>query len=318
LLVVAVFLLGCALLYVGAEWLVRGAASVAEALGIPKAVIGLTLVAFGTSAPELFVNLIAAWREHTDFALSNVSGSNLANMCVGFGICGLIARLRIRRDFFGPDMILQWFGAMVIVALLLVPALYEVPFWSVFPLLGLLLVYFVSLTRRSQILDSATGCRRTAALGFLLALLGGACLYAGGEAVLHAALEIAESLGISDALIGLTIVAAGTSIPDISASIVAARKGEESIAVGNLLGSNISNILVVLSGTFLVAQKDLIASPSILMDYGVLGGLSFIFLVFGQRENGIPRLLSLFLLFSYFAYMVLRVFLEVNGSAVPA
>jgi cation:H+ antiporter len=312
LLVVAIFLLGCLLLYAGAEWLVRGAAAVAETLGIPKAVIGLTLVAFGTSAPELFVNLIAASRGHTDFALSNVSGSNLANMCVGFGICGLIAVLRIRRDFFGPDMVLQCFAAMVIVALLLVPGMYEVPLWSVFPLLGLLLIYIVSLTRRSQILDSASGSRRRAALGFGLVVLGSACLYAGGESVLFASLKIAHRLGISDSLIGLTIVAAGTSVPDISASIVAARRGEESIAVGNLLGSNISNVLVVLNGTFLVAQKDLTACPSVLMDYSVLGGLSFVFLLFGQREKGISRSLSLFLLLAYFAYMALRVYLEVR------
>ncbi|MFV1966277.1 MAG: sodium:calcium antiporter [Pirellulaceae bacterium] len=310
MIVVPIFLAGCVLLYQGAEWLVRGAAAVADSLGIPKAVVGLTLVAFGTSAPELFVNLIAASQGHTDFALSNVSGSNLANLCVGFGICGLVTRVRIRRDFFAPDLLLQWIAVVLVVVLLLVPVLYHVPLWGVLPLAGLLVIYFISLTRRSQVLDSASGCRRTAALGFGLALLGGVCLYAGGEAVLYASLEIAHTMGISDALIGFTIVAVGTSIPDISASIIAVRKGEESIAVGNLLGSNISNVLVVLSGTLVVARRDLAANGSILMDYGVLCVLSLIFLIFGHRQQGVSKVLALFLLFCYLGYMAQRIYFE--------
>jgi cation:H+ antiporter len=315
LIVVPVFLVGCVLLYLGANWLVRGAAAVADSLGIPKAVIGLTLVAFGTSAPELFVNLIAAWRGETDLALSNISGSNLANLCVGFGICGLISRIRIRRDLFAPDLVLQSLSVIVIVALLLVPPLLHLPLWSVFPLIGLLLVYFVSLTRRSQILDSATGCRRTAAVGFAFSILGGACLYGGGEAVLYAAIEIAELIHISEALIGLTIVAAGTSIPDITASIVAARKGEDSIAVGNLLGSNISNVLVVLNGTVLVARKGLVAEDSnILIDYAVLCVLLLVFLVFCHRQQRISKILALFMLICYIGYMAQRILPEFSPT----
>jgi len=312
---VLIFLVGCGLLYLGANWLVRGAASVADSLGIPKAVIGLTLVAFGTSAPELFVNLIAASRGHTEFALSNISGSNLANLCVGFGICGLIARIRIRRDFFTPDLMLQWASVTLIVALLAAPPLYDLPFWSAYPLVGLLLIYFVSLTRRSQILDSATGCRRTAVLGFALSILGGACLYGGGEAVLHASLQIADWLDISESLIGLTIVAAGTSIPDITASIVAARKGENSIAVGNLLGSNISNVLVVLNGTVLIARQDLAAEQPILIDYAVLCFISLVFLVFCYRQQAIAKLLALFMLACYIGYMAYRIWLELCPMA---
>jgi cation:H+ antiporter len=320
---------GCVLLYFGAEWLVRGAAIIAEALGIPKSVVGLTLVAFGTSAPELVVNLIAGYEGQTDIALANVSGSNLTNICVGFGLCGVISGVAIKSSAFRDDLVMLILSAAMILGFLLLnldrP---QVPLWSAAPLMVVLGFYLISLRRRTgSWRENREGdhSTRTLLLHFGIFLAGVASLYGGGRMVLNGAVAIAEFFRISDALIGLTIIAAGTSIPDTLASVIAARRGQHELAVGNILGSNISNILVVLTGTILsswigghpskngeppLPPGSLGADHNIVLDYVAVCLVSLIFIALASFAGRVRRPAGIILLILYVGYMGTRVSIE--------
>lgn len=310
---VFLFTIGCALLFFGANWLVHGAAALATGLRISKSVVGLTLVALGTSAPELFVNLIAAYHGKTEFALANVSGSNLVNLCVGFGICGLTAVVAVNRPAFAVDLTLLLVTPVLVFVLFFFGPSQQLPFWSWIPLTLLLVYYGFSLHRRSRIseFEDAESSNVAAAIAYFL--LGGVCLYAGGQCVLEASVKTAAAMGISEDVIGLTIVAFGTSIPDVTASVVAARRGEFSIAIGNILGSNISNIVLVLNGTILVSQSSLTTNPLIIADYAAVCFVSLIFLAASFRYESITRPVAVLLLLAYTAYMAVRLFLSSVG-----
>ena len=299
-------------LYYGAEWLVDGAIKVALKLKISKVVVGLVLVAFGTSAPELFVNLIAALNGRTGFALSNISGSNLTNLCFGFGACAILGTLIVDKKKFGID--LAYFAITPLLALIfltLAPG-DSLPLWSAAPLLLLfaLFLYFINQRSRDEGGDETRVSNRQTFLGLLLFLLGCGALYVGGELVVRSAVTIGVALGISEAVLGLTVVAFGTSIPDTMASIVASQKGETDIAVGNLLGSNIFNILLILSGTLLFSWGPLQANPNIIMDYTVITVMPFVFIVLVTFSEGVSRLSGGGLILIYAFYMLYRVLLE--------
>ncbi|NIP84560.1 MAG: hypothetical protein GTO03_02990, partial [Planctomycetales bacterium] len=282
------------------------------------------LVAFGTSAPEMFVNLLAGYHGETGFALSNVSGSNLTNICVGFGLCGLLGGVAIKWSTFRTDgAVLVLSAGMITAILLLHGSPPHVPFWATAPLLGFLLIYLISLLRRGVIgPEQPAGPDTSAAamLGYVALLLAGTvALYGGGQLVLDSAVAVAQQFHVDPALIGLTIVAAGTSVPDTVASLIAARRGEHEIAVGNLLGSNISNVLVVLSGTLLASRLGgkpadgpgvLMASPDILLDYVMVCGVSLAFVVLAVTSQHVRRPAGLAMLVFYGAYMSYRVILE--------
>lgn len=315
---------GCILLYAGATWLVRGASEIAVALKIPKAIVGLSLVAFGTSAPELIVNLIAAYQGETGFALSNVSGSNLTNLFVGFGLCGVISGLVIRRRTFLYDLwALVLSAAIPLVIMLLHGDSPKLPLWSALPLIAGLIIYISTIRKRSKDLPLEVPHetnRKGVVLSFALFFLGAVTLYFGGRLVLQGAVAFAEELNIDTSLVGLTIVAAGTSIPDAIASVVAARRGEYDIAVGNLLGSNIANILLVITGTLLASflgtesadgsAGTLQANHKIVIDYTMILVASVIFCAVAIRWGRIARTGGLLMIASYLCYMGLRIYLE--------
>jgi cation:H+ antiporter len=302
------FLFGVALLSLGASWLVRGASTIAIAFGIPKHVIGLTLVALGTSAPEFFVNVIAAWHGETDFALSNVSGSNLANLCVGFGLCAFVASVTIRRKDFGSDVTINWAVPLVIFGLMSLSATHQLPFLTVIPLCLFLVVYGFSLTGRSAGAEEEGGISPTSwPFAWLLFVAGITCLFFGGEMVLHAAITTAERLNVPEDIIGLTIVAFGTSVPDITASVVAARKNEHGIAVGNIVGSNISNLLVVLNSTIIVSGQSLPTNGGIRFDYLAVTAVSLFCWILAMSIERVPKWAGLLLLLFYVVYLTIRV-----------
>lgn len=306
------FLGGCALLFFGAHWLVKGAAKIAETLRIPKSVVGLTLVALGTSAPEMFVNFIAAAKGHTELALSNVAGSNLANLCIGFGLCVILGTVVVRRRQFAVDVALLFFTPlMVLVLFFLGGSAGELPYYSVVPLTGVLAIYLISLKQRTGTSEIDEAVPGNFWAGSVLFVVGVAGLYAGGELVLRVAIELAGRLGVSEDIIGLTIVAAGTSVPDIAASVIAARRNEHGIAVGNLVGSNLSNILVVLNGTILVSRGGLPVSTQIQWDYAAVLLVSVLFCAVSLRKESLPKPAAIAMLVGYFGYMTLRVALVI-------
>lgn len=304
----ALLIFSFVLLYFGAHWLVGGASTVASSLRISKVVVGITLVAFGTSAPELFVNLVAASRGYSSIALSNISGSNLANLCLGYGICAFLGNLAIRRKKFRLDLIYFFLAPLVIFFFLAIFPGNRVPLWGVVFLLAVLVSYLISVKNRLYEEESklVKGYKVTFLKGFFVFLAGVFILYLGGELALHSALRIGEFFGISKSVLGLTFVAIGTSLPDIMASIIAMKRKEISIAVGNILGSNIFNSLLVISGSLIVSWNPLTADGAIITDYSmvIILSLSFAIIVFFHQKVG--HILGFVLLGAYFVYMLVR------------
>jgi cation:H+ antiporter len=245
-------ILGFGLLIVGAEILVRGAVQLATAIGISPLIIGLTVVAFGTSSPELAVSIQSAWMGQADLALGNVVGSNIFNVLFILGLAALVAPLLVSRQLIVRDV------PLMIAASLLLPILG----WdgSVSRLDGLILfaisiAYLAYSIRQSRKANQAIPDEVKADLAerqrpwyvnALLVIVGLLVLVIGSDWLVDGAVAIARSWGVSELVIGLTIVAAGTSMPEVAASIIASLRAQRDIAVGNVVGSNLFNILVVL------------------------------------------------------------------------
>ena len=213
-----------------------------------------------------------------------------------------------RADFF-TDLMLLWLTPLTVLILLSVRADGALPHFSVVPLSVFLAWYLWSLLRRGEGVDEDDNPTDAPGLsyGSTYFLLGVAALYFGGELVLHAAIDVARNLEISEDVIALTIVAFGTSIPDITASVVAAKKGEHGIATGNLLGSNISNITVVLNATLLVTGNKLAASPIIRSDYLAVLLMSALVFVVAVRLERIPKVCGWLMIAAYVTYLTVRV-----------
>jgi len=261
---------GLVLLGLGAELLVRGASRLAAALGIPPIVIGLTVVAFGTSAPELAVSLKSALSGQADIALGNVIGSNILNVLLILGASALIVPLVVHAQLVRLDVPLL-IAASVAALLMALDG-------RIGRLEGLLLFagavaytgFLIRQSRRENAAVQAEYAAQYAPRGAslltnaLLVLAGLGLLVAGSRLLVTAAVAFARSLGVSELIVGLTIVAAGTSLPEIATSILAAARGERDIAVGNVVGSNLFNILIVLGLTALVSPDGVAVAPGAL------------------------------------------------------
>lgn len=262
---------GCGALWFGAEWLVRGAARIATDMGVSPVVIGLTLVSLGTSAPELVVGIVAALEDNTGLLIGNVMGSNLANIGLILGATAVIRPLAVADRVISRDV-----PIMVLVTIFIFPLVLDnaVVLGDGLILLGVLVLY-VAFTFRtvdedmSQLEEDADGdseAEADAARGLLLNLglvaAGAIGLAFGGKAIVEGASNLASALGASEELIGLTVVAVGTSLPELVTSVVAAARQQTDIAVGNIVGSNIFNLTAVLGVSALVTEIPV--DPSIL------------------------------------------------------
>ena len=266
---------GLVILIVGAEALVRGASRLAAALGISPLVIGLTVVAFGTSSPEMAVSVQSALSGQGDIALGNVVGSNIFNVLFILGVSALITPLVVAQQLVRIDVPLMIVVSALVWLLAMDGAL---GLWEGVLLFTGIIVYTVFLIWQSRRESKAVqeeyaaefGERETrtwqhTAINILLAVGGLALLVLGARWLVDGATQLARFFGVSDLIIGLTIVAAGTSLPEVAASIVAALRGERDIAVGNVVGSNIFNLLAVLGLAGIVAP-----SPGLAVAPGVL------------------------------------------------
>ncbi|OGE80772.1 MAG: sodium:proton exchanger [Candidatus Doudnabacteria bacterium RIFCSPHIGHO2_12_FULL_48_11] len=254
MLTYALFLLGFAVLIKGADLLVDGASSIARRLRVSDLVIGLTIVAFGTSAPELFVNIFASMQGNTDIAVGNIIGSNIVNMLFILGLAAVIYPLKVTKGTVWKEIPLS----LLAVALVFFMANDRLVDRMDFDLLtrsdGLsLLAFFIIFLYYTFGIAKAQGEEFLAhpkqyslfrSIGMIaLGLFG---LVVGGQWIVNGAISIAQSFGLSEALIGLTIVAVGTSLPELATSLVAAYKKSPDIAVGNVVGSNIFNVFLIL------------------------------------------------------------------------
>ncbi len=318
------FVLGLVALVFGAELLVRGASKLALSFGISSLVVGLTVVAFGTSAPEMAVSVQSAWSGRVDIALGNVVGSNIFNVLVILGLSALVTPLVVHQQ-----VIRQEVPVMIGVSLLLWALVLDggISRWEGLLLAGLVAGYTVLLIRQSRRetaaiqaeveaeYDEAFDGQKKAwdshwGVQVLLILAGLALLVAGAHWLVEAAVGFARQLGVSELVIGLTIVAAGTSLPEVATSVMAALRGERDIAVGNVVGSNIFNILAVLGLSASVAPADLVVAPAILaFDLPIMVAVAVACLpVFftGARVNRGEGALFLMLYAAYTVYLVLH------------
>ena len=263
---------GLILLTAGAEFLVRGASRLAGIAGISPLVIGLTVVAYGTSSPELAVSVAAAYSGQADIALGNVIGSNIFNVLFVLGLCSLIAPLRVTQQLIWLDVPLM-IGASVLLVVMGIDGTIS-RFDAVILLSGAILytIFAVKQGRREgaavekEYADEfgAKSKRSSWPLQLVLIVVGLAMLVFGARWLVDGAVEIAKLLGISELVIGLTIIAAGTSLPELATSVIASIRGERDIAVGNVVGSCLFNILAVLGLASIVSPAGVTVAPPVL------------------------------------------------------
>lgn len=287
--------LGILLLYLGGEALVSGAVALARAWGVAPAVVGLTVVAFGTSSPELAASLAAALSGSPGIALGNVVGSNILNILLILGLAALLAPLRAQARFLRQEV-----PFMLLATLLLFPALWTgggISRLEGLLFTALLLGYIGFLYRatggaeaevREEFAREFGGRSKGGPRDYALLLLGLLLLALGARVLTEGAVALARGLGVPELVIGLTLVALGTSLPEVAASLVAALKGEADIALGNIVGSNIFNILGILGLTALV-QPLAFPLTAIARDLGAMLLASLLLWPFLRTGGGLGR-----------------------------
>lgn len=299
---------GILLLYAGAELLVRGGAALALRVGISPLVVGLTIISFGTSAPELVVSLKAALDHDSAIALGNVIGSNIANLALVLGLSATIRPLRVEHQVVRQDMPILLIATLAIVGVLWNGQVSQMEGGLLF---SALIIYILISIRRSrqkqQNLTPSLNKRVSTPVhnGWAQAailVLGIGLLIPGSQMLLRGAIHVATDLGWSPLVIGLTIVAIGTSLPEIATSVVAAIRREGDLAVGNAVGSNIFNILCILGLTALLFGID--GGGVNWVDLGVMSATVIVCLPIMRSGFVISRLEGILLLSGYAGYMV--------------
>lgn len=267
------FVLGLGLLIVGADFLIRGASKLALAVGISPLVVGLTVVAYGTSAPELAISTLSAFKGQADIAFGNVVGSNIFNVLLILGISALITPLRISEQLVRLDVPLMIVISVLTFVLALDGSIGRIEGALLFAGAVAYTWFQIWQSRRESIIreqvfkEGASREKHSAAqVAFFLFMiaLGLALLVIGANWFVAGAIALARTFGVSELVIGLTIVAAGTSMPEVATSVVAALRGERDIAVGNIVGSNIFNILCVLGASAVIAPQGVAVSSQAL------------------------------------------------------
>jgi cation:H+ antiporter len=299
------------LLILGGNWLLKSAVALSLKLEIPKIVIGMTIVSFATSAPELIVSVNAAINGASDLALGNVVGSNIANISLILGVTLLFGSIEVQRGFYKVD----W-PVMMLTSILLFLFLIDdkiIKQYEGFIFLSLLIVFLIFLLRfqKNAVIDELPEDDEPLPLYkivFFLAI-GGIGLWGGSELLINGSISLAKDFNVSERVIGVTVVSVGTSIPELAASIIAVIKKEKAISLGNLVGSNIFNILGVLGITAIITPIEVVDDKFLTNDiYWMLATallvLPLVFLPKGLRLNWIDGIL-LIIVYSGFVYWTL-------------
>ncbi len=296
---------GLVLLIIGAELMVRAAVRLAERLHVRPLIIGLTIVALGSSAPQMAVSLQAALTDNPDIAVGSVVGSGIFNILVTLGLSALIIPLRVSRQLVRLDIPLM-IGASLLVFILAWNK--DLGRFDGVLLLGALALYLGLLFRQSRHSTRPHGARpqdtqQSWLISVLMILAGLAMLVFAGRLLLGAAVVVATDLGLSERVIGLTVVAVGTSLPELATSLIAALRGQRDIAVGNVIGANLFNLLGVLGLTALLAPTPLSVSPNALdFDLPVMLGVAALCLPVFYSGYRVTRAEGLLLLGLYLVY----------------
>ena len=302
---ILLLIVGFAMLVKGADWFVDGAAGIAVKFGIPQLVVGLTIVAMGTSAPEAAVSITGAMNGAADISVGNVLGSNILNVLIILGLTGVITSVAIQKSTLRIEI-------PFMLAITVIFAFFGLNNGNIGRLEGIILwvlfiaylAYLFVLTKKGGLQDEAEEKKDEKPIWklILLALIGGGIVVWGADITVGAATKIARALGMSERFIGLTIVALGTSLPELVTSVTAARKGNCDIAIGNIVGSNIFNILFVIGTSSLIIP--IVFEKTFLVDAIVALGAGLILWIATARKKMLRRPWAIVMLAAYAAYFV--------------
>ena len=310
---VVILLIGFVILIKGADWLVSGASALAKKKKVSDLAIGLTVVAFGTSAPEMVVNVLASFQGLQDIAFGNIIGSNNFNLFVILGITGLIAPLYVQSSTVWKEIPISFIAVVILFFLANnfflsdQPGLSRIDGLILLVIFGLFLLYVYKQLKVDPQINMDSHTKYTTLTIWGLILIGLAGLILGGRLVVDNAVKLAQEWGISQKVIGLTIVAAGTSLPELATSVVAAIKKNNDIAVGNIIGSNIFNIFLILGVSAVIRPLPFDRTFNGDMYFLALGTILLFAVMFTGGRKKLDRWEAALLLAAYIAYTVLLV-----------
>lgn len=323
-------LIGFVLLVKGADYFVDGSSNIAKKLRIPSLIIGLTIVAFGTSAPEAAVSITASINGQNGMAIGNVIGSNIFNLLMVIGASGIIKPLLVEKSILSREFPFTLLISIILIILSSDILLFNSSINTINRIDGiiLLILFIVFLyylinsamkNRKESLYDTETSAdldmsniksiekSNTMIKSILISVIGIAAIIFGGNLVVDSASNIASNFGVSDQLIGLTVVSIGTSLPEFVTSIIAATKGESDLALGNVLGSNIFNILFVIGASALISPMTV--DPKLIIDGAIMILSTILVYFYAYRKNDISKFESITLSLLYFGYMGYLIFI---------
>lgn len=299
-------IVGFVFLIKGSDFFVDGASSIASLLKIPTIIVGLTIVAFGTSAPEAAVSITSAITGNNAMAVSNIIGSNLFNILMVIGISALLGELLMEKSVLNKDLpflvgITILFAAFIIIG------------WNLSQIEGIILLviliayvaYLVKSAKKSDNANVVEKPKFTLPQSIIFILIGLAGIVLGGDLVVNSASDIAIALGMSETLVGLTIVAIGTSLPELVTSLTALKKGENQLVIGNVIGSNIFNILFVLGASSAITAISL--DSSMLIDVTFMIFVTVLCFIFGKTQDKFDKKEGAILVALFIAYMIFAI-----------
>jgi len=301
-------IIGFLILILGGNWLLKAAVAMSLRLGVPKIVIGMTVVSLATSAPELIVSLNSALNGHADIALGNIIGSNIANLGLVLGIVTLISTITVQKNFYIIDWPIMMFSSIILYLFLAYDGILER--YEGVILFSLLIIFIIYLFRshKTAVVDEMHEDLElpiyTTVFFFIIGAIG---LWGGSELLIRGAVNLAHEFNVSNRIIGITIISIGTSVPELAASVIAIIKKEKAISIGNLLGSNMFNILAVLGLTSMITPIHV--EDQGLLSFDILWMLYFAILIFplvftpSKMKLGWKE--GLILLGSYLIFMIL-------------
>ena len=302
----ALLIIGFVLLIKGSDFFVDGSSNIASILKIPTLIVGLTIVAFGTSAPEAAVSITSSLSGSNALALSNVIGSNLFNMLLIIGLCALLNELKITKQVLNVDLPFLVLMTGVLTAFILFG-------WKITRIEGIILlvliisyiIYLIYDARKSKESQIVEKPKMSLSRSIIYIVCGVAGIIIGADFVVDSASYIAIAFGMSETLVGLTIVAMGTSLPELVTSLTALRKGENQLIIGNVIGSNIFNISFVLGASSTISP--IVINPNMCADIILMLGVTILFFIFGKTQDKYDKKEGFILMALYIAYMAFAI-----------
>ena len=306
---IILFLIGTFFLWLGAELLITYSIKIASAINISKLFIGLTIVALGTSLPELIVNVFASFKGEMDIVIGNVIGSNIANIGLVLAFSLFIRKMNLNLDYLNKDFLLLLFSTSAVGLFIYIG---KMDFKLAFLLLGMLItyIYVQYLKDENDANENLQNNENYNLKMFFFVFVGSVMLAYGSKLFINGAIGIAESFNISKIIISVTLVALRTSIPELATCVIAAYKNESEVIIGNVLGSNIINLVCVLSVSLMISgNKGIETISNLTLSYsGIVMVISFLFIVFCKMN-----MLNRYSAFIFFSIYIFTIFISVRG-----